>query len=490
MPDHRLQNRRHRGLLQAGDFGARQHRVGEQGHQHHQRGHADKAKDRGHTHIGTLLRIARIDARPLDADEDERGDEHRSPYLIEDAGCRHALAAPEIRGKQMPFERNREDQDKQDNRQDLGDSDNFVDRRRLLHPAQDREMKGPDADRRDHDRGKRVAIAKDREKRPERRFDQHPVERVAETGAEKIADGGKEPEIVAKPGLGVGIDTGVEVRLTLGEGLEHAGQGIHAAGGDQPGYDRAKNPGGGGEGSRQRPDARPDHRADYHHGQRKQREFLRLLHRRRGCGTVDQSLLALHWNFLPNLAARQPLARAGLVYSQNAPTMVLSSLRIKLSRFGFCMLSVMPPDGVILRNCFGRSSSRTMPCCPCCAWPLSINFFPMQSVHPFTFIVAWLLPGICLSWIAFSEAWTRTPLNGWPGSITIMAPTGTKPSAFCDSSGTVAINSRSRISSEGFPTNVGTSCGPLQSADHVSPVTRTMSSLGSSAVCKTSTPVT
>src|SRR6516164_2048327 len=113
-------------------------------------------------------------------------------------------------------------------------------------------MENPDADRRDHDRGKRVAIAKDREKRAERRFDQHPVERVAETGAEEIAEGGKEPEIVAKPGLGISIDTGVEVRFTLGERLEHAGQGIHAAGCDQPRYDRAKNPGRSGEGAKGR----------------------------------------------------------------------------------------------------------------------------------------------------------------------------------------------------------------------------------------------
>src|SRR6516162_3149606 len=116
-----------------------------------------------------------------------------------------------------PFERNREDQEEQDDRQDLGDRDDLVDRRRLLHAAKHRKMENPDADRRDHDRGKRAAITKNREKRHERRFDQHPVERIAETSAEKIAEGGKKPEIVAKPGLSIGIDAGVEVRLTLRE---------------------------------------------------------------------------------------------------------------------------------------------------------------------------------------------------------------------------------------------------------------------------------
>jgi hypothetical protein len=66
--------------------------------------------------------------------------------------------------KEVPVERNRKDQDEQQDRHDLGDGDDLVDRRRLLHPAQYREVKRPDADRRDEYRGERVAVAEDRKK--------------------------------------------------------------------------------------------------------------------------------------------------------------------------------------------------------------------------------------------------------------------------------------------------------------------------------------
>jgi hypothetical protein len=63
------------------------------------------------------------------------------------AGLGHPFAAPKIRGEQMPSERNREDHDEQDDRHDLCDRDDLVDRSSLLHPAQYREVKDPDADR-------------------------------------------------------------------------------------------------------------------------------------------------------------------------------------------------------------------------------------------------------------------------------------------------------------------------------------------------------
>jgi len=84
---------------------------------------------------------------------------------------------------------------------------------------------------------------------------------------------------------------------------------------------------------------------------------------------------------------------------------------------------------------------------------------------------------------------TRTPLDGWPSSSAKTAPSPTKPSAFCDCEGIVAMNCRSRISSNGFPAKVATSCGALQPCDPVHPITRTISSLGPIVARKTSTPV-
>src|SRR5262249_39319753 len=84
----------------------------------------------------------------------------------------------------------------------------------------------------------------------------------------------------------------------------------------------------------------------------------------------------------------------------------------------------------------------------------------------------------------------RTPLNGWFSSRVKTAPIGTKPSAACDCSGEVAMNCRSRTSSNGLPANVGTSSGALHPWELANPVTLTISSLGSALVRRTSTLVT
>ena len=94
MPDDGLQHRRHRRLPQAGDLGPRQHRVGEQGDQHHQASHADKAEDRGSADVRALLRITGIDAGALDAEKDEHGDEHRRADLLEQARSRASPRRP------------------------------------------------------------------------------------------------------------------------------------------------------------------------------------------------------------------------------------------------------------------------------------------------------------------------------------------------------------------------------------------------------------
>ena len=63
--------------------GARQHRIGQQRDRHHQAGHADEAEDGGRADVGALLGEARIDARALDAEEDEHRDQHGVAHLLE-----------------------------------------------------------------------------------------------------------------------------------------------------------------------------------------------------------------------------------------------------------------------------------------------------------------------------------------------------------------------------------------------------------------------
>ena len=85
----------------------------------------------------------------------------------------------------------------------------------------------------DCDRGDRVAIAEDRKKGAECRFDQSPVKGISAAGADKVAKCRQEPEIIAEPGLGIGANTRVEVGFVSGERLEYARQKIHCARGDR-----------------------------------------------------------------------------------------------------------------------------------------------------------------------------------------------------------------------------------------------------------------
>ena len=68
-----------------------------------------------------FLRVARIDARALDAEEDEHGDEHRGANLLEEACLGHPLAAPEVRAEEVAVEREDHDHDEDQDRDDLGD---------------------------------------------------------------------------------------------------------------------------------------------------------------------------------------------------------------------------------------------------------------------------------------------------------------------------------------------------------------------------------
>ena len=72
----------------------------------------------------------------------------------------------------------------------------------------------------------------------------------------------------------VGEHTGVEVGLSLCQRLKHPGQHVHAGARDDPGDERAQRPGGIGKGARQREDARADHAADHHGGERLLGHFL------------------------------------------------------------------------------------------------------------------------------------------------------------------------------------------------------------------------
>ena len=154
--------------------------VGQHGDQYHQGRHAEKAEDRRRADVGALLCIARIHACALDSEKDEHRDKHGRANLLEQAGRRHAFAAPEVRAEQICLEREDQDEDEDQDRDDLCDRDDGVDGGGLLDPPQDHEVKEPDPDRGDDDRRDRVAIPEDRKESAERRLDQDPIRNVAD----------------------------------------------------------------------------------------------------------------------------------------------------------------------------------------------------------------------------------------------------------------------------------------------------------------------
>ncbi|MNP11597.1 hypothetical protein D3C76_1037920 [compost metagenome] len=123
-------------------------------------------------------------------------------------------------------------------------------------------MHGPEQHRGANDRCRGVALAKDREEVAEGAEQQHEVADVAEPGADPVAPGRRETHVVAETGLGVGVHPAVQVRLAIGQGLEHESQGQHADGGDAPADQNSAYIGTCGHVLRQRKDPAADHRAD------------------------------------------------------------------------------------------------------------------------------------------------------------------------------------------------------------------------------------
>src|SRR5262249_55181036 len=157
--------------------------------------------------IGALPRVAGIDARAFDADEDEYRDQHRVAYLRDQALFRHADAAEEVLGECRIVEEEDEKQDRRDQRNDLGDGDDLVDVGRLLDAAEDHKMERPDAGEGYQDGDDAGAVPEDIWKEPaERRCDEHPVKGVAEDAADPIAEGRQETDVVAEPRLGIRED--------------------------------------------------------------------------------------------------------------------------------------------------------------------------------------------------------------------------------------------------------------------------------------------
>ncbi|MNF77363.1 hypothetical protein D3C84_595050 [compost metagenome] len=232
--DHMLKHRRHRWVLQFGQFRLGHDAQRQHVHQHQEQQHGDEADHGGFTDVRTLFGTGGEDARAFDTDEHPDGDQHHVAHLVHHAAQVRVFQAPDVGGEDIQLEREHRDQDKQQQRYDLGDGGHQVDERRFLDPPQDEEMHGPQQHRGTDHSGYGIALPKNREEVAQGAEQQHEVTDVPQPGTDPVAPGGRETHVVAETGLGVGVDTAVQVRLAIGQCLEDKCQGQHTDSGDCP----------------------------------------------------------------------------------------------------------------------------------------------------------------------------------------------------------------------------------------------------------------
>ncbi|MNF74793.1 hypothetical protein D3C84_568350 [compost metagenome] len=145
-------------------------------------------------------------------------------------------------------------------------------------------MYGPQQDRGATDGDGRVALAKHRKEVPESAEQQNEVTDVAQPGADPVPPRGREPHVVAEPGLGVGVHPGIQLGFAIGQRLEHEGQRQHSDGGDGPTDQYRAGIGTGGHVLRQGKDPAANHRSNHQRDQCAQAKFLRRL--RHACVSI------------------------------------------------------------------------------------------------------------------------------------------------------------------------------------------------------------
>ena len=121
--DHRLQHARHGWLAERAELRAGQHAVAQQRDQDHQAQDADEARHRGEADIGPRLGVTGVDARALDPDEHEHGDQHRAAHLVENVAGAVAPPPQKLAVNSSESNAKSHEDDEHDDRDDLGDGD-------------------------------------------------------------------------------------------------------------------------------------------------------------------------------------------------------------------------------------------------------------------------------------------------------------------------------------------------------------------------------
>ncbi|MNU78501.1 hypothetical protein D3C71_680920 [compost metagenome] len=120
-------------------------------------------------------------------------------------------------------------------------------------------MNGPKQHGRTDHRRHRVAFPENRKEVTQGAEQQYEIADVAQPRADPVTPCGRKTHVIAETGLGVGVDTTVQVGLAVGEGLEDKSEGEHADGGDGPANQNGANVSTGGHVLRQRKNPSTDH---------------------------------------------------------------------------------------------------------------------------------------------------------------------------------------------------------------------------------------
>ena len=207
------------------------------------RGHAEKAENRRRADVGSLLGIARIDARAFDAEKDEHRDQHRRPDLFEQA--RLGMPSPPQKFARNRSALNAKNKIRMKTRIGtiLATVTTVLMEAACCTPR--RIMKWNSQMPIEATRIAAIVLPspKTGKERSERRFDQHPIGNIADATADPVAEGRQKARIIAEAGFRISKDAGIEVRLALSQRLEHASQHVHAARRNAPGDDRAERTG-------------------------------------------------------------------------------------------------------------------------------------------------------------------------------------------------------------------------------------------------------
>ncbi|MNH02579.1 hypothetical protein D3C79_618230 [compost metagenome] len=272
--DYVLKHGGHRRVLQFGQLRLSHDAQRQHVDQDQEQQHGDEADDGGLAHVRAFFRPRREDARALDADEHPDGDQHHVAHLVHHAAQVRVHGAPDVSGEDVQLEGEHGDQDEQRQRHDLGHGGDQVDEGRFLDPAQHQKVHGPEQYRGADDGGRGVALAKDREEVAQGTEEQDEVADVAQPGTDPVAPGGRKAHVIAESGLGVGVHPRVQLRLAVGQGLEHKRQGQHAHRSNAPADQYRTDVGARRHVLRQGENSAADHRPDHQRDQRTQAQFL------------------------------------------------------------------------------------------------------------------------------------------------------------------------------------------------------------------------